>query len=279
MGEGDVRRRSKKQKETIEEAARNMRYRFLGNAAMGAGAGVVAVGHTMDDRAETVLMHIIRGSGLDGLAAMPPRSGWPFGRGPDLARPLLELRRSDTVRYCRDCGVEARQDPTNDVLEATRNRVRHELIPILRGFNPRIDEALSRLAGASVRDSAFLDEQTALLWPSVARHAATGVELDADRLAEVHPALAVRLVRRAAAEGSGGRAEPTADQVDRLLSRAGRPGVIELSGGVRATVRRGLIVFTGGAVSPGRDGGRAPARRPPLLSSGNESHEPSLEGP
>src|SRR5262249_47702625 len=99
---GDVGRRAKNHGQSVEEAAREMRYRFFGAEAKRTDATAVVVGHTLDDRAETVLLHMIRGAGLDGLAAMPPRASWPFGEGPDIARPLLEVTRAETEKYCAE---------------------------------------------------------------------------------------------------------------------------------------------------------------------------------
>ena len=154
---GDVRARARRRGESIEEAARVMRYNFLRRTARAVGCSVVTVGHNRNDQAETVLMHIIRGSGLDGIAGMLPRADWPFGRGPALVRPLLDSPRSEIERYCRELGLEPRRDPTNDLLVAMRSRIRHELLPVLREFNPRIENALSRLASSVAPDVASFD--------------------------------------------------------------------------------------------------------------------------
>ena len=145
-GRGDVAARSRREGQSVETAARTLRYGFLRREAKARAASVVMLGHTLDDQAESVLLHIIRGSGLDGLAGMRPRSPWPFGRGPEVARPLLALGREETERYCNDAGLQPRQDPTNELLIATRNRVRHEVLPALRAINPGVSEALARLA-------------------------------------------------------------------------------------------------------------------------------------
>src|SRR3990170_5196316 len=140
-GSGDARARAARRHESIEEAARNLRFVFLAREAKRLNAGVVVLGHTRDDRAETVLLHLLRGSGLDGLVGLRPRSTWPFGRGPALARPLLE---------------------------AARNRLRHEALPALRRFNPRLDEALCRLGDAAAGAVAHLDAAGDDAWQALA---------------------------------------------------------------------------------------------------------------
>src|SRR5436309_2670989 len=129
-GAADVRASAHRNHHSVEDTARRLRYAFLGEHVLSSSASCVSVGHTMDDQAETVLLHLIRGSGLDGLAGMRARAPWPFGAGPDLARPLLGLRRRDTERYCRQPGIEPRADPTNELPIASRNRLRHEPLPV-----------------------------------------------------------------------------------------------------------------------------------------------------
>jgi tRNA(Ile)-lysidine synthase len=112
FGSGNVRARTRRKKESIEEAARAMRYRFLKRAAKRLGSTVVAVAHNRDDQAETVLMRMIRGAGLDGIAGMRPRARWPFGRGPSVVRPLLDVPRAEIERYCGCCGRSTRGSRT-----------------------------------------------------------------------------------------------------------------------------------------------------------------------
>ncbi len=216
-GRGDVRARARRQGESVEDAARRLRFRFLVRAARKAGATVVAVGHTLDDRAETVLLHIVRGSGLDGLAAMPARAPWPFGKGPEIARPLLALRRADTERYCRESGVEPRRDPTNDLLVATRNRVRHEVMPVLRRLNPRVEEALTRLAEAAGRDLSFIESFLEPAWRLATGRDRGGITIDRRYLERLDVATTSRTLRRAAAEVSGGRVDLKWEDVERVL--------------------------------------------------------------
>ncbi|MBI1886682.1 MAG: tRNA lysidine(34) synthetase TilS, partial [Chloroflexi bacterium] len=215
---GDVRAYAKDQRLSLEEAGRRLRYRFLVEEAARLGAGAVAVGHTAGDQAETVLLHIVRGAGLDGLAGMRPLSPWPFGEGPSLARPLLCLHRRETERYCREVGIEPRQDPTNLLLEATRNRVRHQLLPALRELNPRIEEALLRLADAASADSRYLDDVAEGLWRSLAGEAEEEVSFPRKEFAGLAQALAARLLRRAVRHLLGRGADPVAVHVEAALA-------------------------------------------------------------
>ncbi len=256
-GRGDVRRRARREGESTEDAARRLRYRFLAGEAGKAGATAVAVGHTLDDRAETVLLHVLRGSGLDGLAAMPPRAPWPFGKGADVARPLLQLRRHETERYCREAGVEPRLDPTNELPAATRNRVRQALIPLLRKLNPRAEEALARLAEAAGRDVDYMDAVAGGLWQEMARVDGDGVAFERPALESLHPALTARLLRRAVGELLGSAADLEAIHVERMLAALmKRRDRVSLPHGLTAVTDSRRIVIYGGERPPPR---RVPA--------------------
>ncbi len=141
-----------------EDAARRARYEFLATVAEREGYGVIATGHTASDQAETVLLHLVRGAGLDGLAGMTAEGAWPFPghAGLRLLRPLLHLSREETEAYCAAAGIEPIEDASNTSPRYRRNRVRHEVLPLLREMNPRIDYALVRLADAAGEDIAYL---------------------------------------------------------------------------------------------------------------------------
>ncbi|MCH7811791.1 MAG: tRNA lysidine(34) synthetase TilS [Chloroflexi bacterium] len=163
-GGGDVRAFAKSEHRSLEEAARELRYRFLAKTARAHGCAAVAVGHTQDDQAETVLLHIVRGSGLRGLAGMAPSARWPLAHraaAPRLVRPLLPLSREETESCCREAGVRPLRDPANRSPAHLRNRIRRELRPLLRRYNPRIDEALSRLGEAAAADIELLERLAA----------------------------------------------------------------------------------------------------------------------
>ena len=125
-----------------EEQAREARYTFLRRAAMQVGAGAIATGHTRDDQAETVLLHLTRGAGLTGVAAMRPlRDG--------IARPLLAIGRAETAAICKAAKIKPREDPTNRSLKFARNRVRLRVLPELERINPQVRAALARFAEAA----------------------------------------------------------------------------------------------------------------------------------
>ena len=206
-GAGDVPARTRRRRESVEEAARHLRFDFLRREAKRLKADVVVLGHTRDDRAETVLLHLLRGSGLDGLIGLRPRSAWPLGRGPALARPLLETTRAETLRYCREAGLTPREDPTNLLLQATRNRLRHEVIPLLRRLNPRLDEALCRLGEATAADVDYLDAAANAEWRSQASFEDGGVVFPRGAFTSLSAALRARLLRRAVRRLAGAAVE------------------------------------------------------------------------
>jgi len=199
-GQGDTRSHARRHRLSLEEAARVLRYAFLSDEAERLGAGAVATGHTASDQAETVLMHIIRGSGLAGVAGMQPCSPWPFAghSGLVVARPLLAVSRRQSERYCQEEGPSPCLDATNVLLEPLRNRVRHELLPLLRRYNPRVDQALLRLAGAAATDTAYLDETANLFWQALAQRSRRSVQFSRLELAALSPALQSRLLLAAA---------------------------------------------------------------------------------
>ena len=139
-----------------EADARRARYDFLAATARACGAQYVAVAHHADDQAETVLLNVLRGSGLRGLAAMRLSAPLPGHPQLTLLRPLLHIRRSELQDWCHAQGLAPRQDASNRDLRLRRNRLRHETLPALRKMNPRVDQALLRLAGTAAQDIDFI---------------------------------------------------------------------------------------------------------------------------
>jgi tRNA(Ile)-lysidine synthase len=195
---------SKRRITSFEQAARELRYHFLGEVARSVGAATVVVGHTADDLAETVLQHIIRGSGLHGLRGMTELSPWPWPRespGLRLFRPLLTCTKADTAFYCQELGKEFRDDPANYLPRFTRNRIRHHLLPLLaEEYNPRITDSLVRLARTAALELDFLEKQTDEAWAGVVEGDAGPntdvIRLRRSALVSLHPALRRLLLRR-----------------------------------------------------------------------------------
>jgi tRNA(Ile)-lysidine synthase len=128
----------------LEDAARRARYDWFTQVARDTGATWIATGHTADDQAETVLHRLMRGAGIQGLRAIAPRR--ELSPGIALIRPLLEVSRAEIVAYLESLGQPWREDASNRDPAFTRNRIRHELLPLLRTFNPAVVDVLSRLA-------------------------------------------------------------------------------------------------------------------------------------
>lgn len=187
---------------SVEAAARAVRYAFLRDTAAATGATAVATGHTRDDQAETVLLHLVRGTGTGGLAGMRGDATLPVPGGGSLRvlRPLLGVARADTHAYCATVGLAPRQDETNVSEEFTRNRIRGRLLPELRSLNPRAVEALAQLADQARLDEDYWDAEVARLLPTLCRPALGGLSLDRGALRAQRPALVARLLRAAAAQ-------------------------------------------------------------------------------
>jgi len=133
----------------LEEAGRRERYRVFEEMRQRYRADYIVTAHHADDAAETVLMHLIRGCGTDGLCGIPAARG-------RIRRPLLCCNRREIEEYCRECGLSYVTDETNTDCSFTRNRIRHEVLPLLRQLNPAVEDALWRLSSHSSEDTAFL---------------------------------------------------------------------------------------------------------------------------
>jgi len=205
VGERDVAAYKAERGCSMEEAARELRYDFLTQVAIDTGASRVVVGHTRDDQVETVLMHILRGAGTSGLRGLEPCSPVPFCYSKSKAkelrllviRPLLNITRDETVNYCREHQLEPRMDSSNLSLSLFRNRIRMELLPLLRKYNPRIDETLLRMSGIAGDDACFVEQQALQLWDRVARQKDNVIYLDKKKTSALPVALQRQLVRLA----------------------------------------------------------------------------------
>jgi tRNA(Ile)-lysidine synthase len=181
LGRGDVRAYAERNRLTIEEAARYLRYDFLRQTGRNVGAAAVATGHTMNDQAETVLMHLVRGAGMRGLGGIRPIAEFPRpgqGKGVGdirIVRPILCLTHAQTVEFCRTKEWEPLEDPSNWDTAFTRNKIRHELIPLLEKYNHSFIEGLFRLSGIAQDQEDFIESTADGIW---------------ERSADVEPGLA-----------------------------------------------------------------------------------------
>jgi len=194
----DVKAYRAQQRISLEEAAREVRYTFLAQVAKSLGANRVAVGHTADDHIETILMHLIRGTGTRGLRGLQPSSLWqPSGSSLTIVRPLLTVSREETANYCHSRQLMPRIDASNLSLSPLRNRIRHQLLPLLSSYNPRVTEALLRTACIAGDDLAFMDKEIDRLWGKITQKQGNAISLDKEGFLKLPSALQRYLLRRA----------------------------------------------------------------------------------
>lgn len=184
--------------QSLEEAGRAVRYRFLAEVALRVGATAVAVGHNADDQAETVLMNLLRGSGLTGLRGMQPIGPLPAAPALKLIRPLLAVSRDDIEAYCQAHRLQPRIDASNRDTAFLRNRIRHELMPLLESYNPQIKTRLQQMAAILDADVALLDEETEAAWHTILHKQKSGwLQLDRAGWQQLPLSLRRAVLRRA----------------------------------------------------------------------------------
>ncbi len=199
---------------TAQEAAREVRHAFLTRVAAETGAERIALGHTRDDRAETVLLNIFRGTGMDGLAGFPA-TAFP------LVRPLYDTTRQQVEEYCAEQALAPRRDSSNAKTRYRRNRTRLELLPQLRAhFNPHVEDALLRLADLARDDNAALEAMAveALDRVSMATEQGAAVRLSRWQLDELPVALRRRVLRLAILRLRGTLQDVHFQTIENLLS-------------------------------------------------------------
>ncbi len=219
--------------ETIEEAARRLRYCWFRQLMAAGEVDAVATAHTLDDQAETVLAKFLRGAWTEGLSGIHPVIEFPEGR---ILRPLLAATRSDVEAYLGALGQSWREDSSNRHLTFTRNRIRHELLPLLETWNPRLRPHLAQMAELARDEEAWWQAELARLAPQLilpgrpvrgggrtAAGPAPCLSLDVTRLAALAPALQRRLLRHAAGQ-LGAAPDFVSTEALRALAISGRAG-------------------------------------------------------
>ena len=227
----DVPALARREHRSIEDAARVARYRFLREVAQGQP---IAVAHHADDQVETLLLHFLRGSGLPGMVGMLPRQR-------DIIRPLLDVTHAQTLDYCRQHDIEPLEDLSNTDPAYTRNRIRHQLLPLLESINPGFRAILLRSAAVMRSDFEYIETQVDTCWSQVIlseQENATTLQVDA--LAALPVALQRHLLRRVAARLCDGQSplEPRHYAlIEQFLQGPAdrRARALDLPGGLRVT--------------------------------------------
>jgi tRNA(Ile)-lysidine synthase len=231
---------------SIEEAARELRYAFFARVAREVGAHRIAIGHTRDDQVETILMHILRGTGITGLCGLAPCSPIAYdSQGMSLPasplslrakrsnllviRPLLDITREETASYCQEHQLEPRIDSSNLSPSFLRNRLRLHLLPLLRQYNPSVDQALLRLADIAKEDNVFIEQQAAGLWDKVARQENNTIYLDKKQIDGLPIALQRHLLRATVTKLAGDVRDIEATHIEAARSLLNKPASKRIS--------------------------------------------------
>lgn len=244
VGAKDVQSICSKEGWSLEDGARRIRYRFLSETADKYSMGHVALAHTADDQAETVLMRLLRGAGLLGLCAIPYRRRQ---ENVSIVRPLLEIWREEIEAFLQSERISHREDPSNQETRFLRNRIRHELLPLLaRDYNPKIKFALTQLAEQSAVDYAFLEAAAQRQWKRLSRVCGqAGVSLDIATFRK-QPASIQRLLLRQAIKSVRGDLNRVEYrhwiEASRLFGRCPIGTIVDLPGGVQLVREKARIL-------------------------------------
>lgn len=230
----------------LEFAARQARYSFLEHVANEIGADKIAMGHTASDQAETVLMRLIRGSGIDGLAGIPPVRG-------RIIRPLIQVFRWEVEEYCKIYNLSPREDSSNKDFSFLRNRIRFKLIPYLSGqYNPCIVEILSHTADLLRIDKGFLEEIAAKAQKKVIkRKTDREIVINAKNFFQQHLSLQRRVVRNIIQELKGGLEGIEYEHIFKILSLKKTSGtkMVDLPTSLQVIKQYDEIIFRKGRPS------------------------------
>ncbi len=240
----DIATEAKETGKTVEEAGRDARLDFFARAADENGYTCVALGHHADDNVETVLHRIFRGTHLRGLGGIA--ASRQLSRSAELIRPLLQCRRSEIEQFCKARALEWREDETNTDTKYSRNFIRHELLPLLRDkLNPRVDEAISRLALFASQADQFLRSRAMELLIDEQNHGPDYTGFNTALLTD-EPEILQRCVLKLVVEDQGVPLKAmTYDHYQQLaaICRPDGPTSMQLPGGFEAFVENGMLMI------------------------------------
>ncbi len=242
-GRADVAGRTNRERGNLEDVARKSRYTFFEKLQSEGHVPKIAVAHTADDQAETVLAHILRGTGLSGLRGIHPQT-------PVVFRPLLGVRRKELRTYLKALKLTWREDESNHDTSRTRARVRKKLLPLLeKDFNPGVVEHLCRLAELAGESEDFLETQAAEWIKKTTRHTATNeIEVVLADLLKAPDALQTRVLRGIITQTKTREGQLSKDHVDAVLELASQKDsgkALEVPGGVEVRREKELLRFRG----------------------------------
>jgi tRNA(Ile)-lysidine synthase len=249
---------SGKAAESIEEAARRLRYGWFRELMRTGIVDAVATAHTRDDQAETVLARFLRGAWTEGLSGIHPVVAFPEGR---IVRPILATGRAEVEAYLKELDQKWREDSTNRHLTFTRNRIRHDLLPLLEEWNPQLREHLAQMAELARDEEDWWGQELKRLAAQLilpgrpvrggGRASGEGLAIEVARLAEIPVAAQRRLLRHAAGQ-LGAKPDFEATEALRGLALAGRAGQRrELAAGLGGErTHRELRLTVGGSAEP-----------------------------
>lgn len=220
----------KRKRQNLHDELRQLRYSEYRKLAFELSAGSIALGHTRDDQAETLVMRMIRGAGLRGLSGIYPVNCC-------IIRPLIEVSRYDIEDFLKQQGQAYIDDPSNQKDIYLRNKIRHSVIPVLKNLNPNLSETLAHIADANREDEDLLELITAREFENIFSDKTHNmIELFLKPFMQLHPAMKRRVIRRAveAIAGLWGISMGHIDTVIALVEEGSTGGVIHLPGGIRA---------------------------------------------
>ncbi len=244
----DTKRYAKKNRLSIEEAARELRYQFLFKSAEEINACAVVVGHNADDQVETVVMHLLRGSGLDGLSGMSYLSYTQWSENIPLLRPMLGVEREEILKYCDTHDLKPLYDLSNLDITYFRNRIRHELIPTLETFNPKIKNILWKMSQTISEDKKVLEESAGKQIKSLIREKGKShVALNLHGFEDLDLGMKRRVLRNIISWFRPGLRDIGYERIERLIESISNPpasGQTDLFSGLRLRIEKEKFIIS-----------------------------------
>tara|TARA_Y100000588_G_scaffold56518_2_gene54231 strand:- start:5338 stop:6768 length:1431 start_codon:yes stop_codon:yes gene_type:complete len=230
---GNVKDYAKTNKTSIEEAARNIRYEFLSSVVKEKKGFGIVLGHTKNDQVETILMHLIRGTGLNGLLGMSAFSKWQSVDTDTctvLVRPLLNIDKDSTEKYCSFYNLQPRIDTSNSSIHFTRNKIRADLIPIIKSYNQSFGKALLRMSSAARHYQEYIETITLETMNHVKISAPHGITFSRYAFCEQHRVIQTNLVLLAYKKMVGNTKKIKSAHIDTILDLAsnGKSKIVHL---------------------------------------------------